>query len=256
MPKREVNRKNPRSALAQNGPFLVLVQKAGGQNTVDARTERAGARRVGSEHSPIAEIGAHQGVEIFLKLLGETGVRAADRFRVFPNRCQPRLAPERALCYKVTEVDVTQRLKRIRGAIGIGLTWAVAWSGAGAIVVLGFLLETGSRPDPPFPLMFGVFGFVAGVTFSGVLVLVEGRRRFDQMSLPRFAAWGAAVGLLLAAIFVLAVASGGDTAFIWNLLTLGPIAAAAAAGCAAGSLALARRARLWRSLLVQLCVPV
>lgn len=95
-------------------------------------------------------------------------------------------------------------LRRIRGAVGMGLTWAAAWFGAGAIVVLGFLLTTGSRPDAPFPLLFGAFGFVAGVIFSGVVSLVEGRRRFDQMSLPRFAAWGAAGGFLLSAIFVLA----------------------------------------------------
>jgi len=91
--------------------------------------------------------------------------------------------------------------------------------------------------------MFGVAGFVAGVLFSGVLGLVEGRRRFDQMSLPRFAAWGAAGGLLLATTFVLAVSLSGDPAFLWNLLLVGPLFAVAAAGSAAGSLALARRAR-------------
>ena len=100
-------------------------------------------------------------------------------------------------------------LRRTRGAIGMGLTWAAAWGGAGTIVMLGFLLVTGSRPDAPFPLMFGAFGFVAGVIFSGVLGLVEGRRRFDQMSLPRFAAWGAAGGFLLSATFVLAVSLEG-----------------------------------------------
>ena len=96
-------------------------------------------------------------------------------------------------------------LRRVRGAIGMGLTWAAVWGGAGAIVTLGFLLRTGSRPDAPFPFMFGAAGFVAGVVFSGVLGLVEGRRRFDQMSLPRFAAWGTAGGFVLAATFVLAV---------------------------------------------------
>jgi len=134
-------------------------------------------------------------------------------------------------------------LRRIRGAIGMGLTWAAAWGGAGTIMMLGFLLVTGSRPDAPFPLMFGAFGFVAGVIFSGVLGLLEGRRRFDQMSLPRFAAWGAAVGFLLSATFVLAVSLAGDPAFLWNLVVVGPVFAVAAAGCAAGSLALARRAQ-------------
>ena len=134
-------------------------------------------------------------------------------------------------------------LRRVRGAIGMGLTWAAAWGGAGVIMMLGFLLASGDRPDAPFPLLFGAFGFVAGVIFSGVLGLVEGRRRFDQMSVRRFAAGGAAAGFLLSAIFVLAVSLAGDPAFLWNLLVVGPVFAVAAAGCAAGSLALARRAQ-------------
>ena len=138
---------------------------------------------------------------------------------------------------------MTKGLRRLRGAIGMGLTWAVAWGGAGTIVTLGFLLRTGSRPDAPFPIMFAAAGFVAGVLFSGALGLAEGRRRFDQMSLRRFAAWGAAAGFLLAATFVLAVSLGGDPAFLWNLVVVGPAFAVAAAGSAAGSLALARRAQ-------------
>ena len=134
-------------------------------------------------------------------------------------------------------------LRRIRGAVGIGLTWAAAWSGAGAIVTLGFLLRTGNRPDAPFPLMFAAAGFVAGLVFSGVLGVVDGRRRFDQMSLPRFAAWGAAGGFLIATTFVLAVSLSGDPGFLWNLVVVGPLFAVAAGGSAAGSLALARRAR-------------
>ena len=133
-------------------------------------------------------------------------------------------------------------LRRIRGAIGMGLTWAVAGGAAGTIINLGFLVRTGSRPDAPFPIMLGAFGFVAGVAFSGVLMLVEGRRRFDQMSLSRFAAWGAAVGFALSATFFLAV-SRGDAAFLRYFVVVGPVVAVAAAGCAAGSLALARRAQ-------------
>jgi hypothetical protein len=133
-------------------------------------------------------------------------------------------------------------LRRIRGAIGMGLIWGAAWGAAGNVVMLGFLLRTGSRPDAPFPIVFGVFGFVAGVLFSGVLGLVERRRRFGQMSLPRFALWGAIGGLLLATTFVLAVSLGGDPTFLWNLVVVGPVFAIAAAGSAAGSLALARRA--------------
>ena len=87
-----------------------------------------------------------------------------------------------------------------------------------------------------------MLGFIAGVTFSGVLGLVEGRRRFDQMSLPRFAGWGAAGGFLFSAVFVLTVALVEDITFLSNLVVLGPVFAGAGAACAAGSLALARRA--------------
>lgn len=134
-------------------------------------------------------------------------------------------------------------LRRIRGALGMGLTWALAWFGAGVVMLLGLLLLTGSTgADVPYPIGFGAIGFVAGVTFSGVLGLGEGRRRFDQMSFSRFAGWGAAGGLLLSVIFVSAVALAEGPAFLSNLVFLGPIFAAAGAGSAAGSLAIARRA--------------
>jgi len=131
-------------------------------------------------------------------------------------------------------------LRRIRGAIGMGLIWALAWFGAGMalLLVVGF-----GAADVPFPLGFGMLGFFAGVTFSVVLVIAESRRRFDQMSLPRFAGWGAVGGLLLSVMFVLAVAALAEgTTFILNLVFLGPLFAVAGAGSAAGSLALARMA--------------
>jgi hypothetical protein len=124
-------------------------------------------------------------------------------------------------------------LRRVRGAIGMGFTWAVAWSFAGLVPrwVLGF------NPDVPFPLVFGVLGFIAGVTFSGLVVLTEGRRRFDQISLPRFAGWGAMGGLLLSALFAKAAS------LEWrDVLAIAPTFALASAVCASGSLAVARRA--------------
>jgi hypothetical protein len=125
-------------------------------------------------------------------------------------------------------------LRRLRGAIGMGLTWALAWFSAGMVllIIVGF-----GAADVPFPLGFGLLGFLAGVTFSGVLGIVEGRRRFDQMSLSRFAAWGALGGLLLSGIFVPVAGLGGGA-----LLVLGPVFALSGSVCAAGSLALARRA--------------
>lgn len=125
-------------------------------------------------------------------------------------------------------------MRRIRGAFGMGLTWALAWFGAGMALLL--IVGPGAA-DVPFPLGFGFLGFLAGVTFSGVLGFVEGRRSFDQMSLPRFAAWGGVGGLLLSMSFVAVTDLGVDI-----LPVLGTVFTLAGAGCAAGSLALARRA--------------
>ena len=125
-------------------------------------------------------------------------------------------------------------MRRIRGAIGMGLTWAFAWFSAGMalLLVVGF-----GAADVPFPLGFGLLGFLAGVTFSGVLGIVDGRRRFDEMSLPRFAAWGGLGGLLFSGIFVVAAGLEAN-----SFLLLGSVFGLAGAGCAAGSLALARMA--------------
>jgi len=127
-----------------------------------------------------------------------------------------------------------QWLRRIRGAIGIGLTWAIAWFGAGIVLLL--VVGVGAA-DVPFPLGFGAIGFLAGITFSAVLAAFEGRRSFDRMSLPRFAGWGAVGGLLLSGVFAWAAGLGGE----W--LVLGPVFALAGAGSAAGTLALARMAQ-------------
>ena len=128
-------------------------------------------------------------------------------------------------------------LRRIRGALGLGLAWAVAWFAAG----MALLLVVGpDAADVPFPLGFGLLGFLAGTTFSGVLGIVERRRRFDQMSLLRFGAWGGVGGLLFSGIFVGAVALAGDPTL--EILVLGPLFAGAGAASAAGSLALARMA--------------
>jgi hypothetical protein len=129
-------------------------------------------------------------------------------------------------------------VRRIRAAVGLGLTWGAAWFGAGLILLL--VVGVGAA-DVPFPLFFGLLGFLAGVTFSGVLGVFEGRRGLHQMSLPRFAGWGAVGGLVFSGIFVVVVALGGET--LWGeILVLGPVFTLAGAASAAGSLALARMA--------------
>ena len=126
-------------------------------------------------------------------------------------------------------------LRRVRGAIGMGVTWAVVWSAVGMVPRWLF----GFNTDAPFPLIFGVLGFIAGVIFSGLLMLTEGRRGFEELTLPRFAAWGAVGGFLLSGIFTRAASLGWADA-----LAIAPTFAVASAICASGSLALARRAKM------------
>lgn len=123
--------------------------------------------------------------------------------------------------------------RRLRGAIGMGLTWAVAWGLLGGVPrwILGM------ESDLPFPILFAMLGFAAGVGFTGVLAALEGRRRFDELSAPRFAAWGAAIGGVMATAFV------RGTTLAWPaMLGIGATFVVACAGSAAASLALARRA--------------
>ena len=127
--------------------------------------------------------------------------------------------------------------RRIRAAIGMGLTWGAAWFGAGILLAR----VPGFYSDLPFALLFAPLGFVTGIIFSGILVVIEGRGGFDRTSVPRFAGWGAASGLLLSGIFVVGGALRGASSW-GEFLVFGPPLVMASAVCAAGSLALARRA--------------
>lgn len=133
-------------------------------------------------------------------------------------------------------------LRRIRGALGMGVTWGAGWAFVGGLigvssllgVPMGWFMEVF---DAPLPAL-AVPGFFCGVVFSGVLG-VAGRRGFDELSLPGFAVWGAAGGLLMSLVPVVPVlarepAEIGVAAVAMGTLTV------LSAGSAAATLALAR----------------
>jgi len=101
-------------------------------------------------------------------------------------------------------------LRRLRGAVGMGLTWAAGWALGGLLIGVASILLPGLPWGPffevfdaPLPAM-AVPGFFAGMFFSTVLGITGRRRRFSELSLPAFAAWGAVGGLMLLAFpFVL-----------------------------------------------------
>lgn len=121
-------------------------------------------------------------------------------------------------------------LRRIRGAIVVGLTWAVGWALVGFLVMETFVDPHGRIADI-WPMVLGIPGFFGGVIFSVVLGFAEGRRQFEDLSLPRFGVWGAVTGALLGVAGVAAIGISG--LIIVPLTLLG-------AASAAGSLALAR----------------
>ena len=139
---------------------------------------------------------------------------------------------------------MTRWLQRLRGAIGMGLTWAAGWVPVGAVTglitgaVLG-LFPLG-RITVNYAILFGVLGFVGGTIFSTVVSIAEGRRRFAQLSLPRFVAWGALGGLMLGGLAVTAgILGSGFTALG---AVIGGVATLLGASSAAGTLMIARAA--------------
>ena len=101
-------------------------------------------------------------------------------------------------------------LRGIRDAVAMGLAWAAGCTLVGMLGVVVFYTLFPNTPDV-FDIWIPVFaypGFFGGVIFSALLRLAEGGRRFDELSLPRLAAWGAVAGLLVGVLpFVLGTPS-------------------------------------------------
>lgn len=131
-------------------------------------------------------------------------------------------------------------LRRLRGAAGMGVTWAIAWAIVGGGVMEGIVDPHGKILDM-WPQTLAIPGFLGGVIFSVVLWAAEGRRRFDELSLPRFGALGGLVGLLLGGLAVGAgAASGVLPLWLRAAVIVAPVTLLGAVS-ATGSLALARR---------------
>jgi hypothetical protein len=123
----------------------------------------------------------------------------------------------------------------------MGLTWAVGWAVVGGGLMEGIVDRHGAILDM-WPQTLAIPGFLGGVAFSIVLGVAEGRRRFEELSLPRFAVWGAVAGALLGA---LALAAGALPAVfpLWlrAAVVIGPVTVLNAVSASA-SLALAKKA--------------
>jgi hypothetical protein len=123
-------------------------------------------------------------------------------------------------------------LRRLRGVIGMGLTWGLALAGVGTLVGLMF----GGTFVPGLALTGGFLGFIVGSAFAVILSIAERRHGLRDLSLWRMALWGGIGGALVAGATNLFAGSGG---IIWEF-----VASVALFGALAstGTVALARRA--------------
>lgn len=137
----------------------------------------------------------------------------------------------------------------------MGLTWAAGWAACGlgigvASVLLPWLPWGGFFRvfDAPLPAL-GVPGFFGGAFFSLVLGIAGRRRRFEDLSLPHFALWGALGGVLLS-LFPAALVMAGlatpnsDDPGLWRFTSVivGPLTLLSALS-AATTLVIARKSQ-------------
>ena len=130
-------------------------------------------------------------------------------------------------------------LRRARGAVGLGVVWALVW--AVVAVAIGLAIDPDGSMDEMWPTVGAYPGFLGGVLFSVVLAIAALRRSLQELSLPRVAAWGALAGLVVGTLpFLIGEPTTELPLWLLALVVIGSITALSAAS-AAGSLAIARR---------------
>lgn len=131
-------------------------------------------------------------------------------------------------------------LRRIRGALLMGITWAVLWAPVGLLI--GMIVDPTGAMDEPW-IAVGTFpGFLGGVLFSTVFGIAARRRRLLDLSLRRVGAWGALAGVVLGMI-PFAIGSNSSSMPTWQLFSIFVgFTTVLCTSSAVGTLALARRA--------------
>ena len=84
-------------------------------------------------------------------------------------------------------------LRKLRGALGTALTWAVAWPVGGFALGIFLYVEGFSQVPlwmfvPLLALSMGLYGLVGGALFSAALATVHGRRTLSELK-PGWVAW-------------------------------------------------------------------
>lgn len=132
--------------------------------------------------------------------------------------------------------------RRIRGILGIALTWTAGWGILGAVLgnfTVPVWVETTGRSPITYIALVALSGagcgFISGVAFSLFLLLAERKRTIYQLSLLRAAVWGGlgAMVLFMPQFLLLGVSPG--------LALVAAVFGSAGASSAAATLLAARR---------------
>ena len=145
--------------------------------------------------------------------------------------------------------------RKLRGAVGIGAIWALAFSALGfALGAIVGMIRPEILPSTVFESLVyvvvnnSIVGFVFGSAFAVVLTTMDGRKTFEKVTPGRGALWGALTGvggMTVTALITLGLGSGGGlplAELIPTFVIPTCIFGAVTAGLGAGTVSLARRA--------------
>jgi hypothetical protein len=134
-------------------------------------------------------------------------------------------------------------LRRLRAVVSIGAIWGCALALVGLATAPVYLIWLPSYVAPHLlvaaAVQWGVGGFVLGSGFAVVLMMMDGRKTFAELTRWRAALWGALAGVGL--MLVLGLLVGNPIPLTGVLVSIGMVGAVAA-GLGAGTVSLAKRA--------------
>lgn len=138
-------------------------------------------------------------------------------------------------------------LRKLRGMLGVGLTWAVGWAMIMFIMatVIGIVdpdqLDAGEEPWR-LAGMVGTVGLISGSVFALIFSSAERRKAIRELSVLRAAVWGALGGAVLPLLTTM------NDSVLFNTVPLGAI-------FAASTVAIARRAARREAETVEVLPP-
>lgn len=139
-------------------------------------------------------------------------------------------------------------LRKLRGALGVGMTWGVGWGLiGGAIGAVLQILGPGSSifvsPIIGWALGMSAYGLISGFGFSAILSLRDGTKQLRDLSLARVALWGVLGSISVPALFGV-FGFFDPTTTVLDVLGAVGVTGALGGTFAAGSVAAARHAEL------------